>query len=1798
MVKVDSDIILRKEGAMQPGIHPLSPSKLITLPSSSVTVSRDALCVHNLGLLVARLCSRRPGADLASPTSPLMRRWPTLPAQMVAAAAAQFGQMAVQLGTRLYDYSKDVVGFPEPLKEIQQRLNLLNTCMDDIGARLNQSPADLSDAGLRATQDFIASLQSRASKLEAILDSYLQKTSDGNAVRLAKAFSSLAKDERIATLADNMTESDLMPKTVILQGMGGQGKTQLVLEYCRTSANKTCLAIAGISGAQQSTDTNASVTYTLNLLASSPVPWLVVFDNYDDPTAYQLRKFFPASGMKGHILVTTRHPDASRLGSMIDVKGMKESEALDLLFARSCAERNDEALEHGKCIVHRLGYLPLAIDQAGSYLNERRDILPIADFMDHYENRAEEVLRSIPDAWEYVGPDEATRHGENGSLKVSILTCLAFFATDDISEALFRSLFARTHQNDGHQPHNWTGLFVTPNGTWSTDCFGSLMAEFRKYSLISNLERGTDGLTYLCLHPLVRDWIMHSPAQELQWQAWLVASDILGHFLAERQVALFDGSVLGFRLSEQEEDACTEHAFEWYGQWSRHKRRVDYTHRSLQGHKPLRSAELMIGIFLSDLRFFDHSERIFKWLVDAARERLDDLDHSQITISCFAGSFLTNQVIQDAAKTEAEAVDLARENVRFWKNVAADQDLSDECERTLARVLAEAPDVHARKEAESLCRGLLQRTDGAYLHTAILTTLYHILDFQVGERLIPRKEMFNIILQIYKVSSDSGGESFRHSAWFWDLWKWIISDMYMKGYTDVPFGLSQEQEGLITGTFGTQSERYARLLLQRALLIRDLEQDYTETESLLLAGLNKPRQDSLLHFRFFQDLGILRYLQRRYVSAARIVEICLSDVAGSPVVSSHSIIFELLDWLNEICCCIPDTYNRRLGYCQALTRLAQNLPDSDPQKTGLFLEWSMCLSVTRAMQPYPNHSEVLYAVQRANLVLEYLCFKSTTFDRQGTPGAQASYNAKTLLERLADDSDLSEVMGILSKGVSDFRGYTVLLLRVRLSLRLTDPDLDACIAWRVKRGTLLDFPSLIPYFPDDDHWKPEIEQVPHEQTQAEALAKRQRDSGTDPGRSTCQRRRASGGSTIIFVEVQIIDQVETEVFAIDVTEEQREAVKSRGIEHEMLAVAVFVACVVALATAQSNTSYDYVIAGGGTAGTLLAVVLSENPDITVCVLEAGGDGRKDNNITNPELRGTIQHTQYDWQFWTLPQPGLDDNGTAGAQPVPRGKALGGTSAMNWMIHNTDSRVQLDLWESVLNLTGWNWQTLSTAFRESETMYAPPANTSQFFNYDAEYHGGNGYIQSVFQRSVMNLFPQYLNLTLVNAGYRVPSDRNGGDAVGGGFLPLAIEPSNYTRSYSGSVYTGTENRPNLHVFTNSQVTGIDWVGGGSNGTATASGLRYVNRGSGSNTTQHVQSREVILSAGCIQSSQTLELSGVGDPNILTPLGIPVKVNLANVGVGLRDPPMMNYLPISFGLNKTLTGNEYIQNYIQLESARDMLSEADYAAASAWLNSTGSIPGVTSAQLAVFKTLWFANQPLIEMAWQFKTANVTPYNLIPLSQGTVHINSSDPLVPPAIDPNYNRVNATINGTEVEWDMWFLAKAAQYYETKLATTAPMRDIVTSTDPRYDLPFDEYFDVVKQRTGSSQHLTGGNPMLAREDGGVVDTNLLVYGTSNVRIVDGSVFPYQPSAHPMGLTYALAVRAARLFQQMPGGGGLTMTDQLPQSNASASATATFGGGGSQASPTAVAAAYARQLVAPLMAGGGGALLAAFMLSL
>lgn len=553
-------------------------------------------------------------------------------------------------------------------------------------------------------------------------------------------------------------------------------------------------------------------------------------------------------------------------------------------------------------------------------------------------------------------------------------------------------------------------------------------------------------------------------------------------------------------------------------------------------------------------------------------------------------------------------------------------------------------------------------------------------------------------------------------------------------------------------------------------------------------------------------------------------------------------------------------------------------------------------------------------------------------------------------------------------------------------------------------------------------------------------------------------------------------------------------------------------------TALSSPLYDYVIVGGGTSGLLLASVLSNNPAKTVAVLEAGGDARNDARVSNPQNEGGIQGTIYDWNFTSIPQKQLYNNAVI---PVPRGKTLGGSSAMNFMIWHRASQIEFDAWQSTLNISGWNWSTIYAANKASESFTNSPAALAGNLTYNDAYHGFSGPVAGSMEKSVFSLYTDYVLPSLKSLGVSKLQDSDGGNTTGPRFVPLCINASTYTRSYSGSAYTNVQGRPNLVVLTNTTATRLLW-GATYSGQAVSNAVEYIDPKTG--TKNFINGSNIVLSAGAIQSPQLLELSGVGNPNILTPLGIKTVLNLPAVGTQAQD-----HLSYSggFGFNKSdFTGGDYVQDFQDYAQPSRFLSAADYRNASQLLSGATPPAGVSNASWQMLKKLWATDQPMIEFGWFFGYVNA--YLLHPLSQGTIHINSSSPLSAPRIDPNFN--SAKTSG--VEWDLWLLSKALQYYATTVAKSSPLSSIAAAYSVNGSLPFDQFQSTIYKGLSSGSHQTGGCVMMPQNQGGVVDSNLKVYGTKNVYVVDASVVPVSPGQHTMGLAWAIAMRAASLFGQ------------------------------------------------------------------
>lgn len=548
-------------------------------------------------------------------------------------------------------------------------------------------------------------------------------------------------------------------------------------------------------------------------------------------------------------------------------------------------------------------------------------------------------------------------------------------------------------------------------------------------------------------------------------------------------------------------------------------------------------------------------------------------------------------------------------------------------------------------------------------------------------------------------------------------------------------------------------------------------------------------------------------------------------------------------------------------------------------------------------------------------------------------------------------------------------------------------------------------------------------------------------------------------------------------------------------------------------------SYDYVIVGGGTSGLLLATLLSANPNITVAVLEAGIDGRTDPRIQIPENEGSIVGTEYDWNFTSTAQNYLYQNASIA---YPRGRTLGGSAAMNFMIWERASAPEFDAWEKTFNISGWNWDTLYAAFKASENFTAPSAALQEEgLTFSLEEHGMSGPIDGTMSRNIYSLYSDYVIPALEELGVLKLVDGSGGNTTGMRFTPLAVNATSYTRSYSGSAYTNAENRGNLFVLTNATVTRALWSSAVSpEGNVVADGVEYTDPSTGMPTV--LNASNIVLAAGSVQSPPLLETSGVGDSAILAALGVPIVVDLPAVGTHFQDH-LTCAGAFSFNTTLDLTGSEYIQEFQDYAQPSRFLSAEDYDFATNLLFSKlNSFQGNTNTSLAMLRAIWLADQPVIEFGWFL--GFVTGYLLHPLSSGTIHASATT--AQPDINPNFNA--AHINGTA--FDLWLLSKALQYYATVVAASGPLGAIGAQYTVSGDLPFEVFQAQIHAGLGSGSHPTGGCAMLPLEQGGVVDETLRVYGTTNLWVVDASVIPASPGQHTMGLVYAIAMRAAEIL--------------------------------------------------------------------
>ena len=580
----------------------------------------------------------------------------------------------------------------------------------------------------------------------------------------------------------------------------------------------------------------------------------------------------------------------------------------------------------------------------------------------------------------------------------------------------------------------------------------------------------------------------------------------------------------------------------------------------------------------------------------------------------------------------------------------------------------------------------------------------------------------------------------------------------------------------------------------------------------------------------------------------------------------------------------------------------------------------------------------------------------------------------------------------------------------------------------------------------------------------------------------------------------------------------------------------------------NKKTYDYVVVGGGTAGLVVATRLAE-ANKTVAVIEAGATGYDDNQkfITPAaDLYDSSVNTQYDWNWKLTPQHQLlDQNGNRGRRPSwPRGKVLGGSSAINGLYYVRNSEVEQN---TMARLTGdtktWGWDNLLRAMKKSEN-FSPPLSSVRdqaHISYESSSHGHNGPIHTTWPAVTyppVGAFMQAANKVLASINKDPYNGKSWGTYVS---LATINRHNKWTRSFSRSDYLEPNaNNANLHVLTGHQVTRVNFDRSNSK-SVRATGVQYA-AGSGA-ARQNVHARhEVILSGGTINDPQILQLSGIGDSSLLKKHGIDVVVDLPGVGQNLQDhlSAGMSFKPKrkSDAGQTSLTGNAKTDSFVNtavsyVDFGKLFKNPGGYvnklqSNISSVINSANVPSEVKAGYKRTYKAqvndIFTSKVGPVEILFNVMFGNINIQAALqhPLSRGTIKIRSKDPFQAPAIDANYLDHNS---------DLTILRQAFKLIR-KVAQESPLSDHIDyETNPGKSVQSNADWEKwIRQNGNTEYHPSCTCSMLPRNQGGVVDSDLKVYGTSNLRVIDASVPPLSVSAHLMSVTYGIAEIGAELI--------------------------------------------------------------------
>ncbi len=508
--------------------------------------------------------------------------------------------------------------------------------------------------------------------------------------------------------------------------------------------------------------------------------------------------------------------------------------------------------------------------------------------------------------------------------------------------------------------------------------------------------------------------------------------------------------------------------------------------------------------------------------------------------------------------------------------------------------------------------------------------------------------------------------------------------------------------------------------------------------------------------------------------------------------------------------------------------------------------------------------------------------------------------------------------------------------------------------------------------------------------------------------------------------------------------------------------------------------HDVVIVGAGTAGCVLASRLTEDPDVSVLLIEAGRRGRK-LEIRIPAAFSKLYRSDVDWGDSTVPQKELD-----GREIVfPRGRVLGGSAAMNAMMVLRGHPADYDAWAAA-GCTGWAWSQVEPAFTRSAAGPFPLAELPE-------------------RHPLTEAFVQSAQA----AGIPFSDDLNGDENAGVGYVRVS-QRRGRRFSVADGYLRPARRRPNLTVLTDALVTRVVVERG------RAVGVGY--RVDGDEDEEVPAGREVVLCGGAIGSPHLLQLSGIGPREPLEEAGVEIVHELPGVGANLLDHLANGLLVRTQGV-ETLASAESLRNLVNWALRGRGPLTSNVAEAAAFVRTR---PDVTTPDLElIFLPVLFEEEGLKQPTEDGLTLGVVL--LQPRSVGTVTLRSADPLAPPAIDPRYLTDSS---GQDVRTLIFGLRLARRVLAQQPLASFVDEELLPGAGARSD---DDLLAHLRALSQTLYH-PAGTCRMGTDPLAVVDPELRVRGVAGLRVVDASVIPRLPSGHTNWPTVMVTERAAELI--------------------------------------------------------------------